>query len=247
MKSIVFILSVSAVLFAMTLQVKAVDAPSAANGLTDDGWASLFREGTLTIFAQRSSTARRTAFKAEGVIDAPIDRVLAVLGNTAIAEEWIPNLKRQVVLQESGEFEVVTMSEYRVPFPFDNREILLVSRLDIDREAGCLVADARSVDIDGEPTRQGVIRAHMHRSLTRLAPAANGKTWISFMLLVDPRGGIPGFLADLGLRVVPHQFVRALETRAQTAEFPLRPSHDRLIDELAGGAPSPSLFGVPSR
>lgn len=193
MKSIVFIFSVSAVFFAMTLQVKAVDAPSVANGLTEDGWATLFREGSLTIFAQRSSTAHRTAFKADGVIDAPIDRVLAVLGNTAIAEEWIPHLKRQVVLQESGEFEVVTISEYQVPFPFDNREILLVSRLDIDREAGALVADARSLDIDGEPARRGVIRAHMHQSLTRLAPTANGKTWISFMLLVDPRGGFPAF------------------------------------------------------
>jgi hypothetical protein len=75
-------------------------------------------------------------------------------------------------------------------------------------------------------------------SRTRLRPLGPKRTAIDFLMWVDPRGRIPGFLAAFGLRQAPLKFVKALERRAQTAGYALRPAYREMLRELDALGPS---------
>jgi hypothetical protein len=207
--------------------------------LPQERWTQIAAHEGIVVEVQTPKGGRQPAYRARGVIKAPIEQILEVLYDNATAAQWMPDLAHQQLVDQRSAFERVTRSVYAVPFPFADRELVLHSRLFLDRSRGDLVADAVSIDHPRAPVVPGRVRAHMICSRTRLRPAGPNRTAIDFLMLVEPRGHIPAFLAAFGLRQAPLKFVKALETRAQTAGYPLRPEYGALLGELPALDPSP--------
>lgn len=207
--------------------------------LIPEGWTQIAEEGGFVIQAQTPVGGRRPVYRAQGILMAPIEQILEVLYDNATASEWMPDLSRQEVVDQRSAFERITRSVYAVPFPFADRELVLHSRLFLDRSRAELVADAASIDHPQAPVVRGRVRAHMVCSRTRLRPLGPNRTAIDFLMLVDPRGHLPDFLAAFGLRLAPLKFVKALEIRAQTAGYPLRPAYREVLRELRVIAANP--------
>jgi hypothetical protein len=196
------------------------------------GWTQIDEVDGIVVETQTPDGGQAPLYRARGVLAAPIGQILEVLHDSATAAEWIPDLAFEAVVDQRSDFERVTRSVYAVPFPFADRELVLRSRLALDRTRGDLVAEAVSVDHPLAPAAGDRVRAHMACSRTRLRPLGPNRTAIEFLMQVDPGGRIPGFLAAFGLRPAPLRFVKALERRAQTAGYPLRPVYRELLREL---------------
>lgn len=196
-------------------------------------WTQIASEGGIVVEAQSIQGSRQSAYRARTILKAPIEQILEVLSDSATAADWIPDLAHQELVAETSAFEVVTRSVYAVPFPFADRELVLRNRLRLDPLRGDLVAEAKSIEHPRAPLANGRVRAQMHCSMTRLRPLGANRTAIEFVMLVDPCGRIPAVLAAWGLRQAPSKFVKALEARAQTAGYPLRPAYAALLRQLA--------------
>jgi hypothetical protein len=204
------------------------------------GWTQI-AEADGIVVQSHTPSGRQPLYRARGILAAPIGQILEVLHDSATAAQWIPDLAHEEVVDRRSDVERITRSVYAVPFPFADRELVLHSRLSLDRTHGDLVAEAVSVDHPLVPAASGRVRAHMACSRTRLRPVGPSRTWIEFLIQVDPGGRIPGFLAAFGLRPAAFKFVKALERRAQTAGYPLRPVYRELLRELQTLGPS----GIP--
>ncbi|MEJ2638646.1 MAG: START domain-containing protein [Desulfosarcinaceae bacterium] len=212
----------------------AVASESLPVNLSPEGWTRIAEDGGIVLLVQTPEGQRQPAYRARGVLKASIGQILEVLHDNATAAEWMPDLALQEVLDQPSAFERVTRSVYAVPFPFADRELVLHSRLFLDRSGRDLVADAVSVDHPRAPPVRGRVRARMVCSRTRLHPLGPNRTAIDFLMLVDPRGQIPDFLATFGLRQAPMKFVKALEARARTAGYPVRPDYRAMLWQLRG-------------
>lgn len=201
--------------------------------LSAERWTQITSENGIVVEQQPIQGSRQPAYRATAVLKAPIEQILEVLGDSATAAEWIPDLAYQELVAETSEFELVTRSVYAVPFPFADRELVLRSRLRLDPGRGELVAVAESIEHPRAPMAAGNVRAQMRWSQTRLRPLAANRTAIEFVMLVDPCGQIPAVLAAWGLRQAPFKFVQALDLRSRTAGYPLRPAYTELLRQLA--------------
>lgn len=74
------------------------------------------------------------SFKAEGIIDAPIDLVLSVVLDTDRSTEWISNLSESAVVRWIDERrEYVQFTRVDVPWPVKDR--VFISRVALEEEA----------------------------------------------------------------------------------------------------------------
>lgn len=68
---------------------------------------------------------------------------------------------------------------------------------------------------------------------TWLRPVDADHTEVEFVLMVEPRGRIPAFLADFGIRRAPLKLLMALESRAQNLDYPVRKVYRDMLLQLA--------------
>lgn len=233
--------ALAVLVLAMPAGATSLPAPAATPLFVEpppQGWTQIDAADGIVVQIQAPDGEQEPVYRALGILAAPIGQILEVLHDSATAAEWIPDLAFEEVVDRRSDFERVTRSVYAVPFPFADRELVLHSRLSLDRTRGDLVAEAVSVEHPLAPLGRGRVRAHMVCSRTRLRPLGPNRTAIDFLLQVDPGGRIPGFLAAFGLRPAPFKFVKALERRAQTAGYPLRPVYQELLRELEALGPS---------
>ena len=158
---------------------------------------------------------------------------MEVLRRVDIADEWMPDEEGKYILHEVSDTEAITYGINRVPFPFADRELVLLNKLRLDLDRKFLVLDIYSVDYPSQPVKKGTIRAQMYCGELRLRPAGESQTEVSMQLIVDPRGAIPGWIVNLFQKRLPYNFLRALEKKAATTNFELRPAYREILRELA--------------
>lgn len=200
--------------------------------IPSDGWSLVCDHDGIIVQERPVPGYPMKAYRAKGTLNASIEQILEVLSDTDTASEWMPELDRQRVVAAVSDFEMITLNIYGIPFPFADRELLLHNQLRLDRPGNALVAEAVSIDTPEVATTGRRVRARMIYAKTWLCPEGADLTTIEFVIMADPGGRIPDFLVTFGLRRLPLRFVRALETRAQQAEYPLRPAYQALLHQL---------------
>ena len=184
------------------------------------------------MFSQPVAVSDVLAFRATGNLSAPVGQVMEVLRRLEITGEWMPDVKTKYAVAEYSDFEAVTYSVNELPWPFADRELLLYNRLSLDRSRRFLVVEIHSIDDEKIPVADGNVRAHMYCGETLVRPAEKGQTRVELILLVDPMGFIPAWLANLSQKRLPYNFLKALEEKAAASDFPLRSAYRKLLNEL---------------
>ena len=222
------------VIILLTLYPVAALAGEPPIHIPSEGWSLVFEHEGIVVQERSVPGHPKKAYRAKGILKAPIEQILEVLSDTAAAAEWMPELEQQQVITAVSDVELITLNVYEVPFPFADRELLLHNRLRLDRKGKALVAETVSIDEPKVPTPSRRVRARMLYGKTWLCPVGADSTEIEFIMMVDPGGRIPDFLAVFGLRRMPLNFVCALEARAQSSQYSLRPAYRAILQQLAG-------------
>ncbi|MFC1859290.1 START domain-containing protein [Thermodesulfobacteriota bacterium] len=200
--------------------------------LFEDEWNKLFSKKGITVYSQTTSYSNILAFKAAGILKAPIEQVMEVLRKVEISEQWMPDIKQKITVKEVSDLEAITYSVNKMPWPFADREMLLRNKLRLDREKKYLVVDVYSVDYNAYPVNKKNVRAHIHCGQTLIRPAGRVKTEVELIIFLDPKGYIPTWLANIAQKSLPYNFLRALEEKASTTNFELRPTFQKMLNDL---------------
>ena len=233
MKTACFTIGLAAIILAVSVGIGLTSDPPGKFCIVEGGWNKLYTDQGITVYAQRTRKSKVLAFRADGILNAPIDQIMEVLRRVEIAEEWMPDEEGKYILKEVSDTEAITYSVNRVPFPFADRELVLLNKLRLDPVRKFLVLDIYSVDHPSQPAKKGTVRAQMYCGEMRLRPAGEGQTEVELQLYVDPRGAIPGWIVNMFQKRLPYNFLRALEKKASTTSFELRPVYREFLRELA--------------
>jgi len=196
-------------------------------------WRILFSDQGLTISSKRVQGSRVLAFRASGMMEAPIGQIMEVMRRLEIVDEWMPDIREKFSLEIVSDVEVITYSTNRLPFPFSDRELILHNSLHLDRERNYIVLDMVSLNDYDYPVKKGAVRAVMKCGEMMVRPAGARKTEVALLLYVDPKGAIPAWLVNWAQRRMPYNFLKALEKKAAVTDFEVRPVFRQLLDDLA--------------
>jgi hypothetical protein len=195
----------------MLLATFAVVAPYDAMA---DSWTKIDDADGITIYRRDVPGSNVIAFKAEGLVRAPLVRVASVVLDTSRASEWIEGLAEAHIVRWISDREYVEYDHFKTPFVLKDRDFVTRSRLEYDPGRGALTIRVRSATDPAAPPTS-YVRGELITSTFVLTPTSEG-TWVSGDVHCDPRGSIPTWLVNFVQKDWPHDTLKRL--RAQVAK-----------------------------
>ncbi|HET9870632.1 MAG TPA: START domain-containing protein, partial [bacterium] len=96
--------------------------PAAAPAPVDEAsftWQQPSQADGILLYWSKVQGSDLVAFKGEGIVDAPLDKVATIIADTSRGTEWIDGLVKSQVVDRASDTDFVEYDHQGVPFPFD--------------------------------------------------------------------------------------------------------------------------------
>jgi len=184
--------------------------PSPQLALDAPGWELTRDEDGILSYKRVVDGSPLLVFRGEGVIEAPITRVLSVaLDNTRVGE-WIPGLAESTVVRWIKEpLEYIQYSRFDAPWPVRDR--IFLSRVAMVVHPRTYTTEIRYHNVPETLDRDGGIQGYTGGSYYVLRPVDEGRgTYFIGVSVADPRGAIPAWLINWMGESWPHKTLSLL-------------------------------------
>ena len=173
-------------------------------------WVQLGVEDGITVSRRKMPGDPVLAYKGEGVLNAPLGKLITVSRDTPRQVEWVNRLEVAKVIREITPFDRIIYLKIRSPWPVTDRDFLLESRLEVDRIKKTAIFDVHSIEDPQMPPDKCCVRAVMHSSHVELKALDDARTSISAEAHADPRGALPTWLVNLVQKTFPRKSIEGL-------------------------------------
>ena len=195
-------------------------------------WVKEKEEDGFSIYTKEEAKTEILPIKAEGVVNAPIDRILEVLRRVDGSEKWTPDLLQKITLKDINPRTAITYSLSNMPWPVYDRRLTLHNELLLDKEKELLFVMAKSVNYPGAPQPKRTIEAFMGYANMGFRPVSKDKTYVELTAYIDPKGSIPSWIINFYQLSWPVKFFNALEKEASRPDIVIRPGLKTMLVEL---------------
>jgi hypothetical protein len=180
-----------------------LSAPASASS-----WEKIDDENGIRVFRKEVAGSSVVAFRGEATVEAPIEKVLWVLGDNTHRTEWVDRLEKSVVLERKGPYESIVYQHFSLPFPASDRDYVYRGKATRDK-SGVVTLLLESVTHPKAPATVGV-RANLIKSRYLLTPKGKDRTFVVVEIHTDPMGSLPSFLVNLVQKSWPMKTLEGL-------------------------------------
>ena len=195
-------------------------------------WKKVLEEDGVEIFLAEVPDSKFKAFRSRGIVKGNIEKYLALFREVGEMKKWSPKIIDKVVLKEVSDIEAITYQIDDIPWPVQDRDLILSNKLYLDKEEKCLKVLLHSVEDPSRPPNNDYIRAQVDWAVFSIRPQTKDTTYIDFMIHADPKGNIPAWVVNQIQRKWPYKFLKNSEEAAKTFSLPVRPGVLQLYKEL---------------
>lgn len=111
-------------------------------------------------------------------------------------DKWVYSTKVAKLLEVVSDREVIYYSESEIPWPFENRDIVLRSTVEQDPETKVVNIYSRQV-LDYMDKKDGIVRVPELIAQWILTPQEDGSIEALYYIKTDPGGNVPAWLMNL--------------------------------------------------
>jgi hypothetical protein len=145
----------------------------------------------------------------------PSASIMATIWRHAEYIQFVPSIERLDVLRDDGDTKLI-YERIHMPIVKDRDTTLRVTR-SFSPATGVYEVTSIAVPDQGPPPSAAYVRVRASRSVWRLVPAASGGTDVSYDIITDAGGLLPGWIVASIQRDATAKFVRAILDRARQA------------------------------
>jgi len=185
-------------------------APNEAN------WELVKDENGIKVYIYETADHDIVKAKTNIIVNAPIERVKALLDDIDHRHEWIPFLKISRALSEYQNNKRIEYSHFSAPWPASDRDFVYQIELTSSSDQK-LVYKMVSVDSDLKPNDDRYIRADLFESIYTLQSLNSETTSVELVFHADPKGWLPNWIINIIQRVLPFKILRNLRNRLSDA------------------------------
>lgn len=160
-------------------------------------------------------------FLGRGVIDAPVQRVLAVIRDAGRRAEWMPNCGGSWLVEENIAARTqVAYHRTKAPWPVSDRDSVNRAEIYVEPAKHRVFLPFEAVTSAKVPPVKGVVRMPFMRGHWILVPLDGGKTQVEYQVYANPGGALPDWLANLASKTLPRETIAGLRKQVTKASYP---------------------------
>lgn len=177
-----------------------VDPLLVAHKDSDFHWQKSCETDGLTIYWSKVEGSQVIAFKGDGIVDEPIEKVASVIVDTTRGTEWIDSLVASKVVRNLNPTEFIEYDHVGIPFPFDtvmsDRDFVSHVTTDYDPQTRWLTVSYLPAEDDQAPVLKKYTRGVMTCVFKLVPMSMPGQTYLDAEVHCDPKGGVPKWLVN---------------------------------------------------
>ncbi|WP_417518554.1 START domain-containing protein [Marinobacter sp.] len=194
------------------LLVSAMAAATARAALpaeSSEAWSLRKEAGDIRIYTTDRGESSFQAFKAEALLDAPIEAVMAVMINPASCMEWVLNCTESYGVGKNSFHDRYVYSVNDMPWPVTDRDYVLRIRTQGNESSGEIIMEM-SATPGKRAKNSNRVRVDRSDTLYRFFPEGR-KTRMIWLQHTDPNGALPGWLVNTLLVDIPLSSMEELQ------------------------------------
>lgn len=201
-------------------------------------WQKSCETDGLTIYWSKVEGSQVIAFKGDGIVDEPLDKVASVIVDTTRGTEWIDSLVSSKVVRDLTPTEFIEYDHVGIPFPFDtlmsDRDFVSHVTVDYDPATRRLTVSYLPAEDDQAPVLKKYNRGVMTCVFKMVPMSLPGQTYVDAEVHCDPKGGVPKWLVNFFQQGWPQTTFENLRREVKKPDIKVVP----MIADLMGKQPA---------
>jgi hypothetical protein len=143
-------------------------------------------------------------------VKSSLSAIVSLLSDKAAYPQWVYGCAESTFLENISETESYHYQITSMPWPIQNRDIIIHSRVVQDPETKVVSLIARGQP-DYIPVKGEYVRVRSYRADWKFVPKENGIIEMEFIVSVDPAGSIPNWLINMAVAEGPKKSIKGLK------------------------------------
>jgi hypothetical protein len=187
---------------------------TAATAATMEGWTLDKQENGIEVYTRPVEGSGIKEFKGLAEVDVSVEKVLALLRDSNRFKTWFPNTPESKLLARDGDVSY-QYSVMGTPWPMDDRDNVLRSVTTRNESTGVVGIEVTAAP-DYYPVQKDRHRVQKAHGTWTLEPDSPDKTHVTFIMHLEPGGGIPQWM--INARIVATPFEALTNLRATVGD-----------------------------
>jgi hypothetical protein len=192
-------------------------------------WKKCLASEGLTLFWSKVEGSDVIAFRAEGIVDAPIEKVASVVLDKNRGTEWVNSLLESKVVREISPTEFIEYDRMAAPPLSSERDF--VSRVTLDSnplERRITVRYRSQVDPLTPPLKR-CVRGDVTCEFKMVPMTLGDQTYLQTQIFCDPKGGIPKWVVNFFQQGWPQTTFGNLRKQVKKDDIQVLPVVEKLL------------------
>ena len=184
--------------------------PSASVRAEDASWIPVLDEDGVAVSRLADPRNDLNTFRAVMVVDAAVSEVLAALSDYENRTEWMSRCAESRVLERRANGVVVIYQRNRGVWPVSDRDAVVAESRRASADGSDVRIDMHETTSELMPPLDGVVRVPLIESFYHLMAEGPRQTRVTYQVVADLGGSIPGFIARRAGEDIPFDTMRNL-------------------------------------
>jgi hypothetical protein len=204
-----------------------------------DDWKLVSKNGGIEVYRREVRGNPIVAFKGTGTIEAPLWKIASILLDTRRAPEWADSLKESRVVRRLALNSYIEYNHIGLPFIIKDRDFVSEVRIEVDPAAKAFALIYRPTDDPNVPVTRHVRGEIIAGSFRAVSLDEDRRTALTAEVQSDPKGSIPGWLANFFQRNWPQSTFQAIRRQAAKPDIATPDEFKDVLAPLSSRQPGP--------
>ena len=177
-------------------------------------WNFIKEKDGIKIYTHQEAGKALKSFKGVADINAPAEKIFAMMEDINDTEWWDKNLTQIKVLLYEKNKRAKYYMVYDLPWPVNDRDLCVDVTIKIDTVTG--ESKITAVSVPGViPERSDIVRIKDYRQTWTITPVSKELTHIELEGFIDPAGSIPDWISNMLIVDSPIKSIRGVKERME--------------------------------
>ena len=178
----------------IALAVFLISPPVVSEAQTN--WKLARNENNIKVYTAKNESSGFKVVKVETVMEGNLQKLMAFLMNVGSNKHWVYNTKRTQLIRSNGINEILYYAETKLPWPFENRDMVINMSFDLNTSNNTLKILAIGMP-DSLPEKSGIVRIKKLRAEWNVKYDGANSIMINYFISVNPGGNISPFISNM--------------------------------------------------
>ncbi|MEI7696186.1 MAG: START domain-containing protein [Chlorobium sp.] len=185
--------------------------------ILDGKWEFRIEHKGIKVFSSLVTGSDIYGFKGEVELVVSLKRLLSLFNDMQNYTRWVRHLAAMDVLEMVDATEYIVRQVISVPWPMQEREVIMRTRLEASGENG--VAITMKEEPDYWPLNPAYHRIGHSTGIWVFTPDGHGAVQVTFAMHLDPGKDVPAAASNAGMFEVPFYTLNNLRTLLQDKSY----------------------------